>query len=333
MTRVITQPWEDGGNPSFKPTVVILNNDHVLITSDADTDADGSPDATRIDDSGQLQTSLGKPSWKGKGDYVNAREIPYYVLPLNWQEVTGVNCKLGDIAKLTYKDKSIYAIYADKGPKNIIGEASIIAIELLGGDPWNSSHTKIISGIPHGVTYEIIPNSANLNITTSHATIQSYGKELFGEAPKPNLSDIQKSVTWLEFNRASDGTPAITAYAGSTPKYTRHYKTKELLIEFLQAFPNAHTAPVAGTNAIPDCPDLTGIILPDSSDSDAEQFVSFFKTNYAAVRKEVQEWFVDKYHYSDNATHNACVAHQVSCLELCQLPQNLRIDRISIMCI
>ena len=70
----------------------------------------------------------------------------------------------------------------------------------------------------------------------------------------------------------------------------------------------------------PYCPDLTDIIPSNSNDSDAEKFVSFFKTNYAAVRKEVQEWFVDKYHYSDNAIRNAGTAHQVSCLELCQLP-------------
>ena len=106
MTRVINQSWKNGGDNSANPIVVVLDNGHVHITADADTDADGSPDAPIIDGSGQLQTALGQDNgWKGDTEYVNARIIPYYVLPGNWQNVTGVNCKLGDIAKLTYKDR------------------------------------------------------------------------------------------------------------------------------------------------------------------------------------------------------------------------------------
>lgn len=324
MSRAIKQSWTNGGDDSSKPTVVLLENGHVLITSDADTDADGSVDVIIIDpNNGQSATSLGKENgWKGANEYVDASSIPYYVLPLNWEDVTGIKCSLGDIAKLTYGNKSIYAIYADNGPPNIIGEASIAAIESLGGNPWNRNHTQIISGIPFGVSYEVIPQSSNLGRTISYETIQSYGKELFEASP----ADQYNAITWLELNRADDGSPAVTAYDNSGPKYTRHYKTKEELIEFLQAFPNAHTAPVAATGkkSIPNCPNL-GLkdrIVPDSNLDPATQFVTYFQNNYGAVRAEVERWFLDNdpFPWSDNAIHNGCVAHQVSCLSLCNLP-------------
>jgi Fungal chitosanase of glycosyl hydrolase group 75 len=322
MSKVINQLWTNGGDNSSKPIVVILDNGHVLITSDADTDADGSLDARIIDpNSGQDATSLGKDNgWKGANEYVDASSIPYYVLPLNWEALTGITCTLGDIAKLTYKNKSIYAIYADNGSTNIIGEASIVAIESLGGDPWNSEHKQIISGIPFGVTYEVIPQSSNLGRTVSYESIQSYGKELFEGFP----SDKYNAVTWLELNRDNDGSPAVTAYDNSGPKYTRYYKTKEDLIEFLQAFPSAHTAPVAATDKklIPDCPDLRDPIKEEQHSDAAIQFVTYFEDNYGAVRAEVERWFLDDnpQPWSYNAIHNGCVAHQVSCLSLCNLP-------------
>jgi len=278
MTRNVSHSWKNSVGDTHKPTVAILDNDHVLITSDADTDADGSPDAKTIDpDSGQLGTALGKDNgWKGEGNYVNAREIPYYVLPGNWKNVTEVNCKLGDIAKLSYKDKSVYAIYADVGPTKIIGEASIAAVEALGHNPWKDG--KIVSGISHGVTYEIIPGSSKLSQTLNFGTIQVYGKTLFNE-----VSELP--VTWFELNRADDETPTITAYAGSAPKYTRHYKTKESLIEFLRAFPNAHTALVADKKDIPDVSDFTGVVPPIEQNSVAinvQESVTWLEFNRAA---------------------------------------------------
>lgn len=182
MKQVINQKWANGYDNKNAPTVEVLDNSHILIISDADTDSDGSPDAEIIDPKfGTLQTSLSHENgWKGKGKFVNARIIPYFVLPSNWFMVTGIKISLGDIARLSYKNSSIYAIYADTGPKEIIGEASISAVESLGVNPWGKNG-KIVSGINYGVSYEIIKNSANLEITVSFETIQSYGKELFGE--------------------------------------------------------------------------------------------------------------------------------------------------------
>ena len=188
MTKIITHPWINGGDNSAKPMVTLLDNGHWLIKADGDTDADGSPRVGSIDPkSGQSCTSLGKPTWKGPNDYVDSEKIPFFVLPLNWAEVTGQKYKLGDMARLSYKDKFIYAIFADEGPRDIIGEASIFAIESLGGNPWNSTKTKIVSGLPFGVSYEMIPGSSDLSRTVSYETIQAYGKELFEGKQNPEL--------------------------------------------------------------------------------------------------------------------------------------------------
>jgi hypothetical protein len=90
MPKTIRQSWTNGGDDSSSPTVVVLENGHVLVTSDADTDADGSPDAKIIDPRyGQITTSLGKGNgWQGTGEYVDAKSIPYYVVPGIWLMVT-----------------------------------------------------------------------------------------------------------------------------------------------------------------------------------------------------------------------------------------------------
>ena len=138
--------------------VTVLDNGHVQVLSDAATDADGAPNADVIDyPYGQLETSLRRSrGWIGipdDWDYVNALTIPYFVLPGNWKKVTGIACGLGDIARLSVEGYSVYAIYADVGGSDSIGEASVRVIEALGGNPWRNNVIKV--GLPYGVTYEI----------------------------------------------------------------------------------------------------------------------------------------------------------------------------------
>lgn len=320
MSQTIDHPWKNGGDDSSKPEVLILPSRHIQIIADGDTDADGSPDADVIDKCGQLQTALGRDNgWKGDGKYVNARVIPYFVLPSNWADVTGIRCGLGDVAKISYQGKTVYAVYADVGPDDLIGELSIAAVEALGHNPWNRERTSIETGISHGVRYEIIPGSASLAQTVTFETVQAYGKAMFGDTAQADASGDQGAVTWFEFNQAEDGRPVITAYAGPAPKYTRYVTTKESVIGFLQAFPNARNVLVAKGKPVPSCPDYA---KPKPQISTAKKFVGFFESNYAAVRGEVERWFIDDdpEPWSENAIKNGCVAHQVSCLHLCQLP-------------
>ena len=180
--KTIPHNYKNGGDNSQLPTIVLTDKGRVIITSDADVDADGSPRAKQIDPKyGQLGTSLCKPAWKGIGLYVDSEKIPYFVLPMNWEKVTGLVCNLGDIAKVSYNGRSVYAILADRGPNDKLGELSICAIEALGVSPWDADKKTVVRGIPHGVTYQIFPGSADLNKTTGQESIQNYGRWLFND--------------------------------------------------------------------------------------------------------------------------------------------------------
>lgn len=179
--RQIDHPWRCSQPPYQDPIVAILDNGHIYVLSDAGADADGAPNADVIDKKhGQLHTSLRRSrGWQGLdgSKYVNALTIPYFVLPGNWKEVTGIVCTPGDIAKLSVGDLSIFAIYADVGGDESIGEASVRTIVELGGDPWRDN--QIRRGLEFGVMYEIIPGSAKLEVTRSFEEIQEYGRLLF----------------------------------------------------------------------------------------------------------------------------------------------------------
>jgi hypothetical protein len=291
MAQVINHHWSNGGGDVETPSITILDNSHILIIANGDTDADGAPDAKIIDEYGSLETSLGKPKWKGSGEYVNARTIPYFVLPQNWETTTGIPIGLGDLAKVTFKGKSVYALLADIGPEGLIGELSIAAIEALGGSPWNADKTKIISGLPHGVSYEVIPQSAKLNSTISFETIQVAGQLAFGDHPQIKRAEKFLEVTWFELNRKNDGRPAITAYNAGTPIFTRILKGKSDLIEFLNLFPNASSVLVAETDkkVIPQCPD-TFDPPPNPLGSSSQIFVSYFGTPEKARSKPSRFW-------------------------------------------
>jgi hypothetical protein len=323
MAKLIKHSWLNGGGETEKPSVTLLDSGQVLIIANADTDADGAPDAEIIDpNNGQKETSLGKPAWNGTGEFVNARTIPYFVLPRNWSSETGIDVELGDLAKISYKDKIVYAIFADRGPENTIGELSIAAIEALGQSPWNDDKTLIVSGIPHGVSYEIIPNSVNLVTTTDFETIQVAGMLAFKDHPQIKKAAQYLDATWLELNRTDNGRPTITAYNAGKALYTRYIKGKSDLIDFLNLFPNARSVLVAETDkkTIPDCPD-TQDPQPPVSGTQSQRFASFFKNNYEAVRSEVDTWFTkEPLAWENNPITNGCVAHQVSCLHLSGMP-------------
>ncbi len=174
----------------YKPSesiIKLLSNKAVYIKADMDTDADGSPRATTIDPDGQMGTSLRKGNgWKGDSNFVNAETIPFYVLPLNFNSVSGIVCKLGDSALVRFNNKEIFAIFADEGPRRLIGEGSIKLVESLGENPWNHQKTKIISGIGFGVEYLVFPHSSEtFGIPATFDEIQEIGQKafqiLFGE--------------------------------------------------------------------------------------------------------------------------------------------------------
>ncbi|GEM_PF-1224161 len=102
----------------------------------------------------------GKFPEKDPRRYVDATRIPYIVLPNNsliWN--TGV--KKGDFAVVYYKktQQLSFAIFADVGPKNELGEGSVKLAQNLGHDPFVNGRVR--RGISEDVFYLVFPGSGN----------------------------------------------------------------------------------------------------------------------------------------------------------------------------
>lgn len=90
--------------------------------------------------------------------YVDAVQVPYIVLPGN-PAIRGTGVKLGDYA-VVYNQKTgklSYAIYADVGPRNELGEGSVALSRALGNEPIIRG--KVARGIPSNVLYIVFPGS------------------------------------------------------------------------------------------------------------------------------------------------------------------------------
>lgn len=163
--------------------VLKLPGGQLYIDADMDIDADGSPRARRIDPCcGQLQTSLTYAGVTGQARFVNSEEVPYIVLPGGFFAEFGI--KLGDVAAVIFKDKVVFAIFADTGPRTKAGEGSIKLAQLLGHDPFitRRNGTRIIArSIPRDVLYIVFPGSRNSDIKPGNVVerTREKAKELF----------------------------------------------------------------------------------------------------------------------------------------------------------
>ncbi|BCM89764.1 hypothetical protein IAD21_01611 [Abditibacteriota bacterium] len=146
--------------------ILRLPDGTLFIDADLDTDADGSPRALEIDpDSGQLPTSFNFDNEEGQRQYVDAENVPYIVLPLRFYKDMGI--QLGDVAAVIWQGRLVYAIFADEGPKDLIGEGSIALTEALGFDPWEmrDGRLQIVNGIEDHVLMFVFPRSAPDDLT------------------------------------------------------------------------------------------------------------------------------------------------------------------------
>lgn len=167
-----------------------LPGGQLYIDADLDVDADGSPRAKLIDPIyGQESTSLeisGKP--------VDAESVPYFVLPGNNPRAQDrfyyqMGFRLGDIGAVIYEDRVEFAIFADVGPKEKIGEGSVfLKRSLLNKTPTATSGLSVeevkritSSGIGQDVIYIVFPNSRPSDLASENLveTIRAKGKELF----------------------------------------------------------------------------------------------------------------------------------------------------------
>lgn len=134
-------------------------------------DADGAGDAWKSDPWGQPETSL---QWGG-GRSLNPTKTPFYVLPIGFDKAyPGV--KLGDFAAVIYRGKVAFALFGDRGPREKIGEGSILLAEQLG---INADPRK--GGVSEGVLWIVFPGSGNRR-PAANEVITRRGRELFQAA-------------------------------------------------------------------------------------------------------------------------------------------------------
>jgi len=123
-----------------------------------DVDCDGvrtSKCNENTDDAYQNQTSFET----SKGKPFQSDSTHYYVIPLPSSRFSykSAGIKPGSVAAIIYKSKVVYAVFADEGPNNIIGEASNAMAKALGIPASPSS-----GGVDSGVTYMVFTGSAGV---------------------------------------------------------------------------------------------------------------------------------------------------------------------------
>ena len=122
-------------------------------------------------------TSLEDPNCDRKDPrrYVNSEAVNFIVLPGR----LGLGAKLGDFAVVIRPAIGVYdydyAVYADVGPANKIGEGSIALAAALGVPSSPKS-----GGVAHGIVSIVFPGSAQ-NWSLSQPEIDQYGAQVFSK--------------------------------------------------------------------------------------------------------------------------------------------------------
>ena len=114
-------------------------------------------------DQTSFETSKGKP--------FQSDSTHYFVIPLPSSRFSysSNGIKPGSVAAIIYNNKVVYAVFADEGPNNIIGEASYATAKALGID--SNPET---GGVDSGVTYIVFPGKVPSTIE-SNSAIDSKG--------------------------------------------------------------------------------------------------------------------------------------------------------------
>jgi hypothetical protein len=123
--------------------------------ADMDVDCDGI--ATSVCNKSKDPWYQGQTSFTtSKGKSFTASTTRYYVIPLPSSKFSykSAGIKPGTVAAVIYNGNVQYAVFADEGPPNIIGEASYATAKSLGinPDPKNG-------GTDSGVTYIVLKGS------------------------------------------------------------------------------------------------------------------------------------------------------------------------------
>ncbi|MCP2262452.1 chitosanase of glycosyl hydrolase group 75 [Streptoalloteichus tenebrarius] len=112
---------------------------------------------------------------QSNGKPLIASKLPYIVVPnvsSRWDyKKSKIGC--GTVGAVIYKDKVVYGVVGDVGPKEIIGEASYAMAKKLGIDPDPST-----GGVDSGVTYILFNEGGKAKPIENPGVADSLGREL-----------------------------------------------------------------------------------------------------------------------------------------------------------
>lgn len=111
--------------------------------------------------------------------YVDASTVPYIALPKAVTEAGGI--ALGDLVAVANQGngKVAFAIYADRGPKNKLGEGSLYLANQLRDKPLRD-RDAVKRSLPAKIVYVVFPGSGNGRPKRCDE-IARIGKQLFGQ--------------------------------------------------------------------------------------------------------------------------------------------------------
>jgi hypothetical protein len=171
---------------SMPPRILCkLPGGQVYFDSKLELDTDGWPDGKKPDGtfngdpSWQPDTSLNYPNAKS----INANRVSYFVLPKPkpWSETHGVF--LGDYAAVIFRDRIAFAVFADRGPADKIGEGSIELLRRLGEERIKPNGSVRNVGMGPKLITIVFPGSGKKvhrsNEATLRAKIDEVGRGLF----------------------------------------------------------------------------------------------------------------------------------------------------------
>jgi hypothetical protein len=146
-----------------------------------DIDCDGVQRAEcRTDPSNLVRTSFSTST----GQFFDAVQTPYFVVPLpsnrfNYQQK---DILPGAVGAVIFNNQVVYAVFADEGPADIIGEASYATAQALGINPDPAS-----GGTNGPVTFIVFQGTgAVVKVPEDHSQAVSLGQFLAAKLLRDN---------------------------------------------------------------------------------------------------------------------------------------------------
>lgn len=162
----------------------LLPDGTLVMQTDLDTDADGSPNYKKLDPKyGRPGTAYCYPGMPDSA--LDAEKVPYIVMPGTKNDAgklvfRELGFAKGDLTAVLWGGRLRFAIFGDVGPEDKIGEGSVRLVTDLGYDPFNSDG-EIVRGIPSNVVTLLFKGSAikDLKPANAEASIRAKAAEIF----------------------------------------------------------------------------------------------------------------------------------------------------------